>query len=95
MARTEGGAFTDSSIASLSGVSQTLLAADDGRSYILIQNTGANNIGVNLAGGAAAFGAVGTVTLQPLDSYEPVGKVPTNAITVIGTAGQPVACFTS
>lgn len=84
----------DRSIAALSGVSQALLAANRGRRYLLIQNTGSANIGVNLVGGAAVIGGLGTITLAAGGSFEcDAEDVVTNAMTVIGTAAQPVACF--
>ena len=90
----------DCSIASLSGSSTQLLAANANRKYLLICNIGAtgDNIGVNLSGGTAAIAGTGTITLVPGSckefaiamSYLP--NPPANAITVIGTSGQPVAC---
>lgn len=91
---TERGLVNDKSIAALSGTSQMLLIANPDRKYLLIQNTGNTNIGVNLAGGPAAIGGVGTITLVPTGSYEPdAGFIPTNPINVIGTVGQPIVCF--
>lgn len=87
------GLVNDKSIASLSGSSQPLLPANPDRRYLLIQNTGSANVGVNLAGGTAALGGLGTITLAPNGSYEPDSNfIPTNAVTVIGTTGQPVFC---
>jgi len=88
------GLVNDKSIASLSGSSQVLLIANPDRRYLLIQNTGASNIGVNLAGSTAAIGGSGTITLFPGGSYEPASDfMPTNPVNVIGTAGQPVLCL--
>src|SRR5215813_5213973 len=88
------GLVNDKSVASLAGSSQVLLIANPDRRYLLIQNTGSSNVGVNLAGGPAAIGGAGTITLLPGGSYEPdAGFIPTNPINVIGTAGQPVVCF--
>lgn len=87
------GALTDASITSLSGSSQQLLASSGTRRFLMIQNIGANNVGVNLAGGTAAIGGTGTATLYPGGSLKFDGFVPTNAITVIGTSGQPLAAW--
>lgn len=86
--------FNDKSIASMSGTSQALLPVNPFRRYLLIQNTGNANVGVNIAGGTAVLGGTGTITLVPNGSYEPdSGVMPCNAMTVIGTAGQPVVCI--
>ena len=86
----------DYSITSLSGSSQSLLAKDGTRSYLLIQNTGNANVGVNLAGGTAAIGGTGTITLVPNGSLTfNIDSIPANAINVIGTAGQPLVCLAS
>lgn len=88
------GLINDKSLPALSGTSQVLLIANPDRRYLLIQNTGSENLGVNLAGGPAAIGGPGTVTLFPGGSYEPdAGFIPTNPINVIGSEGQPVLCF--
>lgn len=88
--------LTDQSIASLSGSSQTLLNADMTRSFIMIENTGNANIGVNPTGGTAAIGGTGTFTIVANGSMTfETGSIPGNKFTVIGTAGQPVACVTS
>jgi hypothetical protein len=84
--------FSDASIASLSGSSQTLLSGDTSRSYVLIQNTGNANIGLNLTGGTAAILGLGTMTLATGAIWIADTVVPINTIKVIGTAGQPVLC---
>ena len=87
------GLVNDKSIAALSGSSQTLLVANPDRRYLLIQNTGAADVGVNLLGGTAALAGPGTIILTPGGSYEPDANfIPTNAITVIGTVAEPVFC---
>lgn len=92
--------FTDCSIASLSGTSTQIVAANPQRKYLELCNNGAtNNVGVNFAGGTAAIAGAGTITLVPgsckeygaLDSYLP--WPPTGAVTVIGTSAQPIACY--
>lgn len=80
---------TDRTIASASGSSQQIMAANASRRSLSIQNTGNANCGVNPTGGTAAIGGAGTITLAPLGSYTP--RVPTlSAVTVICTAAQPV-----
>lgn len=89
----------DCSIASLSGSSQSLLtAANYQRKYLFIQNTGTSNIGVNLQGGTAAIAGTGTITVAPGASLEyPIAAdsnlIPSNIVTVIGTAAQSVTCL--
>lgn len=80
---------TDRTITSMSGSSQTLMAANASRHSLNIVNTGNASIGVNPTGGTAAIGGAGTLTLVPNGSYSPA--VPTlSAVTVIGTTAQPV-----
>jgi hypothetical protein len=80
---------TDRSIASTSGSSQTLMAANASRHSMTIENTGNANCGVSPTGGTAVIGGAGTLTLAPLGAYAP--RVPSqSAITVICTAGQPI-----
>lgn len=96
--------FNDCSIASLSGSSQQILAANPNRSYLLLCNTAAaNSAGVNFAGGTAAIGGAGTYTLIAnnvagtsckefaIDSYLP--PPPAGAINVIGTSSQTLLCY--
>jgi hypothetical protein len=87
--------LVDASISSLSGSSQLLIAENNTRTGLLIMNVGTANIGIAFAplGGTAtaAIGSAGTYTLIPGRAYEPDGGfVPSNAIYIIGTAGQPV-----
>lgn len=80
---------TDRTIASTSGASQQIAAANAARHGLTIVNTGNANCGVNPTGGTAAIGGAGTLTLAPLGSYSP--RIPTlSAITVICTAAQPI-----
>jgi len=85
--------LTDHSISSLSGSSQSLFAGDMTRHLVLIVNIGNANIGVNLTGGTAAIGSGGTATIVPNGSILLDIFAPGNAITVIGTSGQPVAAW--
>lgn len=82
--------FRDNSITSLSGSSQQALALNGNRQFLMIENTGNANVGVNTAGGAAAIGGTGTVTLVPNGTLLLDHVVPQNQINVIGTAGQPL-----
>ena len=87
--------LADYSIASLTGSSQSLVKADGTRSMILVHNPGVNNIGVTI-GATAAIGSAGTVTLVPNGTMTfEIDGIPQNAFQVIGTAGQPVTCWTS
>lgn len=87
--------FRDASIASLSGASQQLLPFDAQRQYLRIDNvlTAARTITINLTGGTAIANSAGCITLAAGQFFEPqAGCIPTNAITVIGTAADPVTC---
>lgn len=80
---------TDRTIASASGSSQQIMAANASRHSMTIENTGNANCGVNPTGGTAAIGGAGTLTLAPLGAYTP--RVPSlSAVTVICTAAQPI-----
>lgn len=87
------GAWTNRSIANLSGTSQTLMAANANRRHLLIQNVAANNMGVNLAGGTAAIGTAGTITLAAGASLEIWDTPPIGAITIIGTVNDDVTAY--
>lgn len=80
----------DRSIASLSGASQQLFPAVDVRSiherYVCNAST-TNNVAINLSGGTAVLNSGGSLVLAPGGCWS--GRV-SNAINVIGTAGQPV-----
>lgn len=82
--------FRDNSIASLSGASQQAIALNGNRQFLLIENTGNANVGVNLTGGTAAIGGTGTITIVPNGSILLDHVVPQNQINVIGTAAQPL-----
>lgn len=80
---------TDRTIASASGSSQQIMAANASRHSLTIENTGNANCGVNPTGGTAVIGGAGTMTLAPLGAYTP--RVTTlSSVTVICTAGQPI-----
>ena len=91
MSRQTGLPVTDASIASMSGISQTLLAANPNREYIEIINSGSATVWVNLTGGTAAANT--GIPILSNGSWRGDVFVPSNAITVIGTAGQPLSCY--
>lgn len=87
--------YTDKTIATLAGSSETLAAANTSRKVLIIQNTGNANIGVRIFNaGTAAIGGAATITLASGSSPLVLSgaECPTSAVTVIGTAGQPVFC---
>lgn len=93
IATTTGAAYTDRSIANLSGASQTLMASNSTRRFLMIANIANNNMAINLTGGAAAIGVAGSLTLAPgaamiIDSF-----CPTSAITIIGTVNDDVTAY--
>lgn len=89
-----GGAYTDRSIASLSGASENLMAANANRRSLTINNiNAANPIAVNLTGGAAALNTAGSITLLAGASLVFDQFPPSGAITVIGTALDGVTAY--
>ena len=85
--------YTDKTITSATGSSQTLAAANASRKSILIKN-GAAQTGVNINGGTAAIGGAATLTLQPFESLFLSGPdCPVGAITVISTATAYVSAL--
>lgn len=98
--------FRDASILSLTGSSQAALPQNGNRQFLLIENTGSANIGVNMSGPAtggsqtstgigniAAIAGVGTVTIVPGGSIFLDHVVPQNPVNIIGTAAQPVTVY--
>src|SRR5262245_25108692 len=85
--------YTDKTITSTSGASQTLIASNANRKSLLIKN-GAVQAGVSLTGATAAIGGAATITLQP---YEPLflsaADCPTGNITVIAAATNYVSAY--
>lgn len=76
-----GGVNRSGTAATSSG---SLAAANPNRRGLTIQNIGANNIGVNEFGGAAAIGTAGTYTVVPGGS---VSISTTNQVNVIAATG--------
>jgi hypothetical protein len=85
--------LTNVGIASLSGSSQVLAAKDMTRSFLLIVNSGANTVYVNLTGGTAVASDPGSAPILTNGSLLLDVYAPGNAISIIGTAGQPVAAW--
>lgn len=85
--------YTDKTITSATGASQTLAAANTSRKSLLIKN-GASPTGVNLLGTTAAIGGAATLTLQPYEALFLSGSdCPTGAITVISTAAAYISAY--
>lgn len=88
-----GVTYTDKTITSATGSSQTLAAANASRKSILIKN-GAAMTGVNLLGTTAAIGGAATITLTPYETLFLSGAdCPVGAITVISTAAAYISAF--
>lgn len=88
-----GGAYTDRSIANLSGSSEQLMAANAARRILIVHNIGATAVAVNLTGGTASLTVGGSYGLAAgaslvIDTYPP-----TSAITIIGTASADVTAY--
>lgn len=87
-------ALSDCSVSSLTGSSQSLVASNPQRKYLLVFNSGANTAYVNLAGGTAAVSGASSVSLPSGASVVVTGAaVSRSAATVIGTASQPITCY--
>lgn len=92
----QGNLLQDRSNASLSGSSQTLLPEEAARRLLIIHNPNAtNSIAVNMTGGTAALNTAGSITIPAGKMVQFDEWVPTNAITVIGTSGEDVTCYTN
>jgi len=88
-----GVTYTDKTITSMSGSSQTLIAANAARKSILFKN-GATAVAVNILGGTAAIGGAGCMTFQAYEGFSLTGAdCPLGAITVIGTAANYIGAF--
>ncbi len=88
-----GIAYTDRSIANLSGASETLMAANASRRFLIVHNEGATSVSVNLAGGVAAAGVGGNITLTAGQQLKLDRSPPIGAITVIGTLNSDVTAY--
>jgi hypothetical protein len=85
----------DCGISSLSGSSQTIAVANPNRKYLGLFNSGNASVYVNAAGGTAASTGIASIPVTSGGSllFKLPEGIPRNAITIIGTSGQPVACF--
>lgn len=88
-----GVAYTDRSIASLAGSSETLMAANTARRILIVYNIGATAIAVNLTGGAASLTAGGSVVIAAGGSLILDSAAPTALIKIIGTASAAVTAY--
>jgi hypothetical protein len=88
-----GGAYTDRSIANLSGSSEALMAANTARRVLIVHNIGATAIAVNLTGGTASLTAGGSINLAAGASLILSQYPPTSAITIIGTSNADVTAY--
>lgn len=83
------GALKDRSTAVLGTASLTLVSANPGRRYLIIQNVSAVNIGVNPFGNVAAIGSAGTFTIVPGGSWVfENNEICTSAFTIIAASGS-------
>lgn len=86
--------LNDCSIASLSGSSQQIVAANPNRQYLMLFNSGANTAYVNLVGGTAASSGASSVVLGVNASVVISGaQISTSKVTITGTAAQPFTCY--
>jgi hypothetical protein len=88
-----GAAYTNRSIANLSGASEQLMPANANRRVLIVSNEGATAVAVNIVGGAAALNTAGSITIAAggnivLDTYPPTG-----VINIIGTLNADVTAF--
>ncbi len=88
-----GVAYTDRSIANLSGASETLMAANADRRVLGLHNIGATAVAVNLTGGAASLTVGGSVVIQAGGSIVLDQNAPVGAITIIGTLNADVTAW--
>lgn len=88
-----GGAYTDRSIANLSGASEQLMAANANRRVLAVFNIGASAVGVNLTGGAASLTVGGSVNIPAGGSLILNNYPPTGIITIIGTLNADVTAY--
>lgn len=82
-----GIALTDASIASATGASQTIAAANTARKVLNVSNPGTTSWWINESGGTAVANGAGCFELVPGARWAP-RPAPTNAVTGIGTAAS-------
>lgn len=87
------GLLTDRSI-TLDGNVDVLVQQNLNRAYLYLFNAALHPIYVNPTGGTPSAGGLGTVTIQPGESWPPYGSVvPQNAVNVLGTSGDVLCAF--
>ena len=75
--------------ATVSTASTNILPVNVSRTYLLIENVCAENIGISLDSHTAVIGAAGTVTLLPGGAMEfKDDRVPQNAFNAISASGS-------
>lgn len=79
--------YTDASISSATGASQTVVAASTSRRYVLISNPGATTWWINPSGATASANCAGCFEVPPGVTWTP-RVPPVNAVTGIGTAAS-------
>lgn len=85
--------YTDKTITSATGSSQTMMAANASRKSFLIK-AGASSVGVNFRGGTAVIGGASTWVLAPGEYLALSGAdCPVGAINIITTASAYVVGF--
>lgn len=88
-----GVAYTNRSIANLSGASEQLMAANAARRILIVQNVAANPMAINLTGGAAALNTAGSINIPAGGSITLDNFPPTSAINIIGTVNDDVTAY--
>lgn len=85
--------YTDKTITSATGSSQTIMASNSSRKSLIIQAVN-TQVGVNINGGTAAIGGAGTLVLMPGKDLILTGAdCPVGAITVIATASTYIPAY--
>lgn len=88
-----GGAYTDRSIANLSGASENLMAANANRRVLVVSNESVTPIALNLTGGVAALNTAGSITIAAGGSITLDTFPPTALIKIIGTLNADVTAY--
>lgn len=92
--KTEPRLYSDGSIASLTGSSQTLFAANKNRRILVIHNINATNpVAICFLGNAASLTGAGSIKIAAGGSFILDSHCPTSVITVIGTAADKVTAY--
>lgn len=88
------GAYVATGIVTLAGTSEALFGANPARRVLFVNNPNTTNpIGINLAGGVAAIGSAGTITILPGETFRIDNYPPNGIINVIGTATEIVTAY--